>query len=48
MDTAGPLLLETFFKHFLSHQKILKSSAARGEDIMYDEGEPWSRVPLLS
>jgi hypothetical protein len=37
--SAGPLVLETFFKHFLSHKSLLSSSKARSDDLIYDEGE---------
>ena len=35
---AGPLVLETFFKHFLSAKTVSAKSKAR-EDLIYDEGE---------
>ena len=37
--SAGPLVLETFLKHFLTPKKSRPTDTAR-EDLMYDEGEP--------
>ena len=35
---AGPLVLETFFKHYLFRNPLKHEGQAR-EDLMYDEGE---------
>jgi hypothetical protein len=39
---AGPLILETFLKHFLTSKKSQREregDTACSEDFMYDEGE---------
>lgn len=40
-SAAGPLVLETFLKHYLTPKSATASSKAR-EDLIYDEGEPGS------
>jgi hypothetical protein len=45
---AGPLVIETLFKHFISHKALMKDSKARGDDLMYDEGESGGIPRLLS
>ena len=42
---AGPLVLETLFKHFLNPSQAsrgIKHKEAREDDLMYDEGPPYS------
>lgn len=41
---AGPLVLETLFKHFLNPSQAsrgIKHKEAREDDLMYDEGPPF-------
>lgn len=37
LASAGPLVLDTFFKHFFSHKSLTARSKARGDDLLYDE-----------
>jgi len=46
---AGPLVLETLFKHFLNPSQAsrgIKHKEAREDDLMYDEGT-FSPHPLV-
>lgn len=35
--SAGPLVIDTLLKHFLSHKSLKARSKARGDDLLYDE-----------
>lgn len=35
--SAGPILLDTLFRHVFSHKSLKARSSARGDDLMYDE-----------